>query len=71
MKELRPSKIIIMADYEDAYAWDQEDVCIGLGYNFPDIAEVQEIEKEREDWATWFGQAEANDPDFPWDKFRA
>lgn len=40
------TKIRIMADYGGAYAWDQGGICIGLGYNFEDIPEIQAIEDE-------------------------
>lgn len=58
-----------MADYGDAYAWDEEGVGMGLEENFPDIPEVKKIEKELKEWAGWFGQAEYEDPKFPWDEF--
>lgn len=57
-----------MADYGNAYAWDENGVCTGIDY-FPDIPEVKEIEKELEEWASWFEDAKDNDPNFPWDKF--
>ena len=71
MKESKPSKICILTDYGIAYAWDENNTCIGLVYNFPDIPEVKEIEKELEEWAAWFGKAEDNDPNFPWDEFNS
>ena len=44
------TKIKIMADYCDAYAWDQEGVCIGLSYNFPEREVIAQIEKELGEW---------------------
>ena len=69
MTESRPTKIIIMADYGNAYAWDEDGLCTDIARYFPDIPEVVAIEKELEDWASWFEDADDNDPNFPWDKF--
>lgn len=63
------SKIKIMADYGNAHAWDQEGVCIGLSYNFPDREVVAQIEKELEEWAAWFISTIDEDLNFPWDDF--
>lgn len=63
------SKIRIMADYGDAYAWDQNGFCIGLGYNFPENAQIEGIEQELNKWAGDFGASEDNDPNFPWEVF--
>ncbi len=62
-------KIRIMADYGDAYAWDQHGVCIGLAYNFKNIPEIQTIEDELIQWAGDFWKSEDNDPNFPWEEF--
>lgn len=61
------TKIKIMADYGDAYAWDQEGVCIGLSYNFPEREVITQIEKELEEWAGWFISTTDEDLNFPWD----
>ena len=57
-----------MADYGDAYAWDQEGVCIGLPYNFPEREIIAQIEKELEEWAGWF-MLNDKDLNFPWNAF--
>lgn len=69
MTKDRLTKIKIMADYGDAYAWDQEGVCIGLSYNFPERAVVSQIEKELEEWAGWFMSSIDEGINFPWDDF--
>lgn len=63
------TKIRIMADYGEAYAWDQCGTCIGLGYNFEDIPEIQAIEDDFIKWAGDFWAAEDDDPNFPWEEF--
>ena len=65
------TKIRIMADYSDAYAWDQNGVCIALAPNFPDQREVAAIERELDAWAGDFAISEDNDPNFPWEEFHA
>lgn len=62
------TKIKIMADYGDAYAWDQEGVCIGLSYNFPEREVIAQIEKELEEWSGWF-MSNDEDLNFHWDDF--
>ncbi|NUN24386.1 MAG: hypothetical protein HUU09_13130 [Candidatus Jettenia caeni] len=63
------TKIKIMADYGNAYAWDQEGVCIGLSYNFPEREVVAQIEKELEEWSGWFISPIDENINFPWDDF--
>ena len=63
------SKIRIMADYGDAYAWDQDGVNIGLSYNFENIPEIEAIEEEFIRWSGDFWKTENNDPHFPWEEF--
>jgi hypothetical protein len=63
------TKIRIMADYGDAYAWDQDGVNIGLSYNFENLPEIAAIEEELIRWSGDFWEAEDNDPDFPWEDF--
>ena len=63
------SKIRIMADYGDAYAWDQDGVNIGLSYNFENLPEIEAIEEEFIRWSGDFWKAKDNDPDFPWEDF--
>jgi hypothetical protein len=67
-----PKKYKIMADYGDAYAWDEKGRCVGISYNFPGhprLIELEKLEEELEEWAGWFGGSEDNDPSFPWDAF--
>ena len=68
---LRLSRIRIMADYGDAYAWDQDGVCVGLHYYFPEIADVKRIEEELETWAGDFWSSRDEDPNFPWEEFHS
>jgi hypothetical protein len=65
----RPKNITIMADYGDSYAWDEDGASTGLGYYFPEIPEVAEIEAELKAWSSWFSTAEEFDPNFPWKEF--
>jgi len=61
-----------MADYGDAYAWNEEGVCIGIGYSFTNHSGYKEIvlvESELEQWSASFSIARDNDPSFPWDDF--
>ena len=61
-----------MADYGGAYVWDEEGVSDDLAYHFqdhPEHEQLQILEKEMQEWASWFGTAEPNDPNFPWDAF--
>jgi hypothetical protein len=71
-KEVLPKKIRVMADYGDAYAWDESGVGIGLDYNFedhPSSDQIKAVESELEQWAAWFYQSLSNENDFPWNDF--
>lgn len=69
--EPAPIKFTIMADYGGAYIWD-EGCCTDLRYHYsnqPSHDDIENLEREFEQWAEWFETSFENLSNFPWQAF--